>query len=49
MAPDASFIEENDRERERMRSLVERLTEDELRKQVNPHWTVAGVLGHIAF
>ncbi len=49
MAPGASFIEENDRERERMRSLVERLTEDELRKQVNPHWTVAGVLGHIAF
>ena len=32
-----------------MRALVDRLSDDDLRKQVNPHWTVAGVLGHIAF
>jgi hypothetical protein len=49
MTKDASFIKENDRERARMRGLIERLSDDELRKKVNEHWTVAGVLGHIAF
>jgi uncharacterized damage-inducible protein DinB len=44
-----SYVEENTRERERMRAIVERLSDDELRLSVNPHWTVAGVLGHIAF
>lgn len=32
-----------------MRSLVQRLSDEDLRRSVNPHWTVAGVLGHIAF
>ncbi len=49
MAQDRPYIEENTRERERLRALVERLDEDALRISVNPHWTVAGVLGHIAF
>jgi hypothetical protein len=49
MADDRSYIEENTRERERLRALVERLSEDELRRSVNEYWTVAGVLGHIAF
>jgi sulfite reductase beta subunit-like hemoprotein len=49
MSDDRSYIAENDRERERMRALVERLGEDELRAPVNEYWTVAGVLGHIAF
>ena len=44
-----SFAEENDRERERLRSLVSRLSDEELRRPVNPDWTVAGVLGHMAF
>ena len=44
-----SFVEANARERERLRRLVERLSDDELRVAVNEHWTVAGVLGHIAF
>ncbi len=47
--PDTSYVQENERERERMRTLVERLTDAELRVPVNEHWTVAGVLGHIAF
>lgn len=47
--PDTSYVQENDRERDRMRALVERLTDDELRTPVNEHWTVAGVLGHVAF
>jgi hypothetical protein len=49
MAEDRSYIEENTRERERLRALVERLDEDQLRLPVNPHWTVAAVFGHIAF
>ncbi len=44
-----SYVERNDRERERLRALVERLSDEELRRLVNEHWTVAGVMGHIAF
>jgi hypothetical protein len=47
--PDTSYIQENERELTRMRALVQRLTDDQLRTPVNEHWTVAGVLGHIAF
>jgi DinB superfamily len=46
---DRAYVQENDRERERLRALVERLDEERLRARVNPHWTVAGVIGHIAF
>jgi hypothetical protein len=49
MSDDRSYVDQNTRERERLRALVERLGEDELRSSVNPHWTVAGVFGHIAF
>jgi len=49
MSEDRAYVERNSRERERLRALVARLTDDELRTQVNDHWTVAGVLGHIAF
>ena len=49
MSEDRSYVEENSRERERLRALVERLDEEELSTAVNPHWTVAAVFGHIAF
>ena len=49
MALDRSYEEENSRQRERLRALVASLGDDELRRSVNEHWTVAGVLGHIAF
>jgi DinB superfamily len=49
MPDDRGYVEENTRERERMRAIVERASDDDLRLSVNPHWTVAGVLGHIAF
>ena len=49
MPVDRSLIEQNERERERLRSLVSRLSDEELSGSVNEHWTVAGVLGHIAF
>jgi hypothetical protein len=49
MSADDSFNEENTRERERLRSLVERLSDDDLRRPMYGDWTVAGVLGHMAF
>ena len=49
MSEDRSYIDQNEAERRRMRSIVERLDEDGLRLPVNEYWTVAGVLGHIAF
>jgi hypothetical protein len=49
MMEDRSYNVANDRERERLRALVERLDDDALSAPVNEYWTVAGVLGHIAF
>src|SRR6476659_813236 len=46
---DPTFTEDNARELNRLRALVARLSDDELRAPVNEHWTVAGVLGHVAF
>src|SRR6266542_2413558 len=43
------YVEPNNRERARMRAIVEGLADDQLRQAVNDHWTVSGVLGHIAF
>jgi hypothetical protein len=42
-------VADNARELERLRALVERLTDEEVGSPVDEHWTVAGVLGHIAF
>ena len=49
MADDRSYIQANTRERERLRALVEKLHDDDLTAPVNEYWTVAGVLGHIAY
>jgi hypothetical protein len=49
VAEDRAYIEANTRERERLRALVERLDDDALVAPVNEYWTVAGVLGHIAY
>lgn len=49
MSLDRSYVERNTRERERLRALVARLGDEQLRSPVNEQWTVAGVLGHIAF
>ena len=49
MAEDRSYIDANTRERERLRALVAGLDDDALNTPVNEFWTVAGVLGHIAF
>jgi DinB superfamily len=49
MPIDPQVVEQNKRELERMRAIVERCSDKDLERQVNEHWTVAGVLGHIAF
>jgi hypothetical protein len=49
MSTAPSYVEQNTRERDRLRTLIERLDDDQLRRQVNEDWTVAAVLGHIAF
>jgi hypothetical protein len=43
------FAQDNARELQRLRDLAERLSDDDLRRPVNEHWTVAAVLGHVAF
>ncbi len=49
MTDDRPYIEPNTLQRERLRALVERLDEQALTESVNAYWTVAGVLGHIAY
>ena len=49
MPDDRSYIDANDRERRRLRALVEGLGDESLTATVNEYWTVAGVLGHIAY
>jgi hypothetical protein len=49
MMEDRSYVAANERERERLRALVDSLDDDALSSPVNAYWTVAGVLGHIAF
>jgi DinB family protein len=49
MTDDRSYIDANTRQRERLRALIERLDDDTLTARVNEYWTVAGVLGHMAY
>jgi hypothetical protein len=49
VADERSYIEENARELARMRALAEGLTDDQLATRVGERWTVADVLGHMAF
>jgi hypothetical protein len=49
MADDRAYIQANTRERERLRALIEKLHDDDLTAPVNEYWTVAGVLGHMAY
>ncbi|MBI5606558.1 MAG: maleylpyruvate isomerase N-terminal domain-containing protein [Deltaproteobacteria bacterium] len=43
------FVAENARERERLHSIVGRLTDEELSLPMGTDWTVAVVLAHLAF
>lgn len=49
MAVDRSYITHNTTQRERLGALVNRLNDDDLRRPLSAGWTVAGVLGHLAF
>jgi streptogramin lyase len=49
MSVDRSFIEANRRSLDRMRTFVEAATDDDLRTEMPAGWTVAAVLGHLAF
>ena len=49
MAEDRTYVAENDAERERLRSLVTRLSDKELSEPMPAGWTVAAVLAHIGF
>jgi uncharacterized damage-inducible protein DinB len=49
MAADRSYVEENARERKRLSALVARLSDADLSRPLPAGWTVAAVLGHLAF
>jgi DinB superfamily len=47
--PDRSHDVETDAERERLRSLIARLSDKDLSRPMPGGWTVAGVLAHVGF
>ena len=49
MTLDRSFVERNRASTERIRTLIARLSDDELQHPVGEHWTVAIALAHLAF
>ena len=49
MSVDRSFVSENDTERAHLRALVARLSDTDLARPLPAGWTVAAVLGHLAF
>jgi hypothetical protein len=49
MTDDRPYIQVNDRERERLREFINRVDDDALAAPANEYWTVAGVLGHMAY
>ncbi len=46
---DRSYVARNDAERERLKVLVERLGDEELKRLMGAGWTIAGVLAHMTF
>ena len=46
---DRPFVSENAKERERLSSLVERLTDEELCQPLGDDWTIAVALAHLSF
>jgi hypothetical protein len=46
---DRSFVAENAKERERLKSLVGRLTDEELSLPLGDDWTIAVALAHLSF
>jgi hypothetical protein len=46
---DRAYVQVNDRERERLREFINGVDDDALAAPANEYWTVAGVLGHMAY
>ena len=46
---DRSYIDDNRKARERLRSIVDRLTDEQLSSPLGEDWTVAVALAHLAF
>src|SRR6266853_1622147 len=46
---DRPYVAENNRERARLRALVERLSDGDLARPLDAGWTVGAVLAHLAF
>lgn len=46
---DRTYVQENTTQRERLRALAARLTDDDLARELPGGWTVADTLGHLAF
>ena len=49
MSVDRGFVKSNDTERTRLKTLVSKWTDADLARPMPAGWTVAGVLGHVAF
>ena len=49
MSIDRGYVAKNDTERARLKALVARASDADLAKPMSAGWTVAGVLGHLAF
>ena len=49
MSVDRKIVDENTKERQRLKALVGRLSDADLARPLTAGWTVAGVLGHLAF
>ncbi len=49
MPDDRAYIEANTRQRERLQALIEQLDDEALGAPLNEFWTVAAVLGHLAY
>jgi len=49
MGADRSYVAENEAELTRLRTLVDTLSDQELAAPMEAGWTVAAVLGHLAF
>src|SRR5213078_3423656 len=48
-AMNETYLANNEASLTRLRALVERLTDDDLRREMRDGWTVAALLAHLAF
>jgi len=49
VSADRGHVQENDAQRARLKALVSRASDADLGRPLSGGWTVAGVLGHVAF